>query len=355
MVIFCSNLFVCNIGTSDSVKQCDELNLSKNYTEVKLDSAYDSADIPILKKGDIILLANSIWDLENRPGHSKLYLGYEQGKGYKFIESIHPVKYSYVSPSTAERIAGYNFHLFIRVNATDAQRENACDFAERQLGKDFQFYWSRTPKWYDSTNESIEHADEWYCSELIWAAYYNCNNSFPKIEPEGGYVYGEGIDIDYNGWELDSDDKKSATVLPEDIYRDNDVYDLTDFYDPHTISVKVRDSSKTPIKSASVSLIKLEGSKNETLETKETGVDGCCEFKNSEISYDINPNYNYSIKVTYNKKTKTEQVPKSPNGDGFGPLIITLSKSNSIKQFQFTRFIQNSAIFDIFLQIIKHL
>jgi hypothetical protein len=50
----------------------------------------------------------------------------------------------------------------------------------------------------DINNDS--YANEWYCSELIWAAYYNCNNSYPESEPQLGYVYGKGIDLDRNGW-----------------------------------------------------------------------------------------------------------------------------------------------------------
>ena len=42
------------------------------------------------------------------------------------------------------------------------------------------------------------YANKWYCTELIWAAFYNCNHTPDK------YIFGEGIDIDHNGWKKDS-------------------------------------------------------------------------------------------------------------------------------------------------------
>ena len=93
---------------------------------------------------------------------------------------------------------------FARVrNADSIQINNAINFTKRQLGKKFQgeFFGIKADKNYDPsdlTNDS--YADEWYCSELIWAAYYNCNNPFPKNEPVNGYIYGDGIDLDRNGW-----------------------------------------------------------------------------------------------------------------------------------------------------------
>jgi len=49
----------------------------------------------------------------------------------------------------------------------------------------------------------------------VWAAYYNCNNPFPDLEPEGGYVYGDGIDLDRNNW--DKNLLNTTIVRPHEI------------------------------------------------------------------------------------------------------------------------------------------
>lgn len=134
--------------------------------------------------------------------HCLLYIGYNNSTGlYVFIEAYgvgQLVKYRYENEST---LIGSFYGPFAKVrHANNTQKQNAIDFAKTQLGKPFQGQWinkNYNPK--DTVNDPL--ADKWYCSELVWAAYYNCNNSFPEEEPEDGYVYGEGIDLDRNGWE----------------------------------------------------------------------------------------------------------------------------------------------------------
>ncbi len=134
--------------------------------------------------------------------HCLLYIGYNDSTGlYIFIEAYgvgdQQVQYRYENEST---LTGLLYGPFAKVrHANDSQKQNAIDFAKTQLGKPFQRDWinkNNNPE--DTVNDSL--ADEWYCSELVWAAYYNCNNPFPAEEPEEGYVYGDGIDLDRNGW-----------------------------------------------------------------------------------------------------------------------------------------------------------
>jgi hypothetical protein len=135
--------------------------------------------------------------------HCLLYIGYNDStERYVFIEAYgvgdQQVQYRYENEST---LTGSLYGPFAKVrHANNTQKQNAIDFAKRQLGKPFQRDWinkNNNPE--DTTNDSL--AGEWYCSELVWAAYYNCNNPFPEEEPEDGYVYGAGIDLDRNGWE----------------------------------------------------------------------------------------------------------------------------------------------------------
>jgi len=121
-----------------------------------------------------------------------------------FIEAgIHGSSVQYRN-ETEENITGEMWGPFVRVRtANSTQKQNAINFTKRQLGKKFQgeFFGISADKNYnpnDVNNDTL--ANEWYCSELVWAAYYNCNNPFPKDEPKGSYIYGDGIDIDRNRW-----------------------------------------------------------------------------------------------------------------------------------------------------------
>lgn len=137
--------------------------------------------------------------------HTLMFIRYEESnETYVFIEAPANslVRYEYFS---YEEIADSSHYTFGRVIlASDQQIQNAILFAERQLGKEFQdnFIW---PKNFNPNDQDDIYADAWYCSELIWAAYYNCNHH-PDEQ-----IFGEGIDIDYN---------YGPFVKPRDIRRD---------------------------------------------------------------------------------------------------------------------------------------
>ena len=68
----------------------------------------------------------------------------------------------------------------LRVDATDDVKQAAVDFAVSQVGWRYSIHTPRHPEPRDS-----EHSWGWYCSELVWAAYYN-----QGIDIDGGGVYG---------------------------------------------------------------------------------------------------------------------------------------------------------------------
>ncbi len=140
--------------------------------------------------------------------HTLLFIEYNDTlQRYIFIEAPAGSTVRYAN-FTFEEISNASHYKFGRVkNANEEQIQNAIAFAESQFGKEFQenFLW---PKNYDPYDETDMHADEWYCSELIWAAYYNCNHS------PGEGITGQGIDIDFN---------QGPFVKPRDIRRDADV------------------------------------------------------------------------------------------------------------------------------------
>ncbi len=133
--------------------------------------------------------------------HCLLFIEFDYSTGkYVFIEANVPneiVQYVYETESSLTK---HPYGPVARVkHANETQKDNAINFAKKQVGKSFQM--EVINKNYNPEDiDNDPYANEWYCSELMWAAYYNCNNSFSESEPRGGYVYGEGIDLDRNGW-----------------------------------------------------------------------------------------------------------------------------------------------------------
>jgi len=95
------------------------------------------------------------------------------------------------------------------VNVTAVQRQNAVTWALSRIGDLYQTW---DPRKCADPNASLITADQWYCSEIVWAAYYH-----------------QGIDIDQNGWKRDFPwfFPIFSSVSPQDIYDDNDVIHLS--------------------------------------------------------------------------------------------------------------------------------
>ena len=91
------------------------------------------------------------------------------------------------------------------INTTSEQRHAATMWMTQHVKDKYQTY---DPRKIPDPNASIITADRWYCSEIIWAAYYNT-----------------GIDIDKNGWNPDFPwfFPIWSSVSCDDIYYDNDV------------------------------------------------------------------------------------------------------------------------------------
>ena len=134
--------------------------------------------------GDILYDRDSTWS--GPPtlslgdiGHVGIYVGCAQT-----IEADKEKGVAYKNITTWDYPSRTNVYL-LRVNCADPIKINAVEFAEGQerLGKPYNRFW--VVKCSDPDNP------HWYCSELVWAAYYN---------------YG----IDLNG--------RPGAVLPSDIY-----------------------------------------------------------------------------------------------------------------------------------------
>ena len=107
-----------------------------------------------------------------------------------FIEACGSVRYSDLSDLNGQ----WDTFLIARVKGIEPwQIDDAVEWARLRIGDPYQ-HWSLTEwtvdKWHIAGDPDPDHfplSGEWYCSELVWAAYYN-------IPPTGT------IDIDYNGW-----------------------------------------------------------------------------------------------------------------------------------------------------------
>jgi parallel beta-helix repeat (two copies) len=79
------------------------------------------------------------------------------------------------------------------VSCSNEIQERTASFAMEQWGKDYDNNWLQ--------KSSDPNSESWYCSELVWAAYYN-----------------QGIDINYRS-------PAPGAVRPRDIYMDNDTFE----------------------------------------------------------------------------------------------------------------------------------
>lgn len=183
----------------------------------------DSVSLMELRPGDIAFKHPEAFRGPVIIDHCLLCIDYDNVTDtYEFVEAHYHygVQRRFEKRSNLSRLEWGPFARVI--TASDEQKKNAIDFAILQVGKEFQKDWiNKNYNPLDIENDSL--ANEWYCSELIWAAYYNCNNSFMKAKRESDYIYGDGIDIDRNGW---NGIKDFVIVAPRDILYDREVIRL---------------------------------------------------------------------------------------------------------------------------------
>lgn len=126
---------------------------------------YGAYDFSNIKIGDIIYESKFL----NGIGHCAIVSDISHSSYYgDYIQTIEAVaggvQYGFLDDT---RMLEYEVYVCSPYLASMSNRQSAVDFCTRQLGKSY---------WYD-TDESATDLDEnqsnWYCSELIYAAYYN--------------------------------------------------------------------------------------------------------------------------------------------------------------------------------------
>ncbi len=109
--------------------------------------------------------------------HCSIYIGNNE-----FIEAV-PDKGVWITNFSVYSTWAKNFRFAYVKGVSEKQRNAAVDFAMSQLDKSYQYKNSSFFHFIGLRKDNSSESKEWYCSELVWAAYYN-----------------QGIDIDFNNW-----------------------------------------------------------------------------------------------------------------------------------------------------------
>ena len=211
IILITGTLLLENSFILNNKVQGFSLTKTNNSNLVLVNQSMYKTEIFDLKPGDILFRISQYVVI-----HCLIFKQYNATTQlYEFIEanSEHGVRRIFYSESILNNTLIYK--KFARVKTANVtQKKNAILFAESQIGKEFEwdmfFHNNNVP---NESNDSF--SDSWYCTELVWAAYYNCNHTSDEK------IYGEGIDIDRNGWGKDS--LIFSMVWPLDILLDDDV------------------------------------------------------------------------------------------------------------------------------------
>jgi uncharacterized protein YycO len=144
-----------------------------------------------LQPGDIVWR----WSIVPMVTHCMLYVGQNEDHQYAFIEA-NAMEDVWRPTYNETWINAELFNIIYRIRAEPTTIQKAIEFAEAQVGKQFAYIHEK---------EFNPDTEFWYCTELIWAAYY-----------------AQGIDIDLNGWE-DNYLFQYPVVLPYEMLFDTDI------------------------------------------------------------------------------------------------------------------------------------
>jgi uncharacterized protein YycO len=195
LIFLLVSISIVQIGSSSSGKIRQELSVATKEKNKSFDTVPDIVEIGDLMLLDLRLDQSNEW---RRPGmcneHSAIYIG-----NNTLVEANGIVRYRNF---TQFSLWAKDF-VFLRVKtASESQRKAAVAWAISKIGAPFQIFFDFP--WYGlkiaNTNLRFPTANEIYCFELLWGAYYT-----------------QGIDIDRNGWRF------PQWVTGNDILYDDDV------------------------------------------------------------------------------------------------------------------------------------
>ncbi len=198
ILLLLMSTIIVNVGSSTNGNVIPR-SLFTNTTDLNRQE-YTMMVPDVVEIGDLIMidLTTDQSNLWKRPGpyneHSAIYIG-----NNTFVEANGAVRYrDYTSFYILQKDL-----VFLRVKAAnESQRRAAAAWAISKIGLAYQYFFERP--WFGlkiaCTDLPFPTADELYCMELLWGAYYV-----------------QGIDIDQNGWRF------PWWVDGNDILHDDDV------------------------------------------------------------------------------------------------------------------------------------
>ena len=95
-------------------------------------------------------------------------------------------------------------------NATESDKLAAVEWAKERLGRRYQYSWWGPTANYNPYDPDDSYSNRWYCSELIWAAYYNISNQRIDLCKDK-WVYGRHV---YVMQILGDDECKTHSNIP---------------------------------------------------------------------------------------------------------------------------------------------
>jgi hypothetical protein len=136
-------------------------------------------------------------------GHVGMYVGEFETEGTVYSEQTIESRRKGVNHfdiSTWDYPNRDNVYL-LRVDTTQQIRDRTVDFVINQMKarKPYDWHW-----WQKSADPN---SPSWYCSELVWAAYYN-----------------QGVDLEHHSWEEQQIGYETPYVSPAEIFEDEDTY-----------------------------------------------------------------------------------------------------------------------------------
>jgi hypothetical protein len=144
-----SDAWYYNIGTS----------LPSNATPV-----YNSTLYSTVQTGDIVYDANGLWGIT---GHCAIVEGkfHNNAQNVDYIRVIEAISDGVVrSVLDDTRVSDRQTYIYRVNNASSTAKGNAVNFCINELGSSY---------WIDFIKHTSSAETSWYCSELVWAAYYN--------------------------------------------------------------------------------------------------------------------------------------------------------------------------------------
>jgi len=205
--------FLPGIVQSQQIKLNSFTQLHDSSNQMRGDNEKQCLVPSNLEVGDLVFFDSTAppgrWNVRGYD-HVAIYLGDGRFIGTMRNTINNAVEVNVSSYSFFFNVPHFKNPMFARViSATPEQRLNATKWALSRIGDLYQTW---DPRKIADPDARVITADQWYCSELVWAAYYH-----------------QGIDIDKNGWTRDFPwfFPIWSSVSPQDIADDNDVARLS--------------------------------------------------------------------------------------------------------------------------------